>query len=725
MLRSSLSVQIPEISPLVAHVFLVLLRDDDDAEGLARLLNDVRTTPGEKLAEFRAPTPRGADYLRREPGSSTDQPGAAREDRTLVLMDEPGLERLITDDRDSFIVGLVDEDDAERYAALPQVATFVAQGPLDFAAEIMDRYSGPDAALAIFDRDEAARMRALTTDFPIDLEETSAGKRVEAGWERLDEGRVDEALDAAREALSDTPDLAEAHLLRGLALRQIITERLTHGIPVDEERQNARMAFIAALETGSPLQTEIGDNLLELGDAAGAARAYRRALEAPDARPGLHTSLGTALALDDELDDGFQQAIIEYTRTLELEPANLSARRSRGVMQIHLCRYVDALVDLDFVQALEHGEDAGTHMYRVIALSALGDLVAARRGAVHAHRLLASHDRPQWIEYVYGVVLLRLDDLDAADAAISRAEELANEADDLDLLARVKAAKALIQARLGQLDQARAACDASIQLDPTEPGPYATSAWISLNRDQLDDAADAIGQAVHHVETGVEWRQDCRFDGAKWPFYVTQACILNGLAERYADPGLAVEAITATREAWADFDKKRGEVSYVDAERGAHIFLERAYAFSLCNRPGEAAAALKQARSQAPARSRPWFAATRALGDAPAPPRIDWYWIVLVEILTVAGAAVLLQEGKLGSGAFSTLVIGLLTLGFVAFLLPTLTRFRVGTVEIERALATTRAYAMPRLAAPLPPPHIPLPRPQVRRLDPLLQKLRR
>lgn len=696
----------------------MLLRDDEDAEGLTTLLNDVRSPGAEALAEFKAPMPRGAEFLRQETTSSIEHARADGDNRTLILMDEPGLESLVPKHPGSFIVGVADESRAERYAHQPRVATFVASGPLDFAAEIMARFSGPDATIPVFDPDEAARMRALATGFPVDLDyaTSQARDRLEQGRELWADGQVEDALRAFDEALEFQPNWAEAHLWRGFAFRKLIDERSTRGLPAGDLLEQARTAFRAALDAGYSDQEEIGDHLLQLGDYAGAQAAFRQALSVQPDTARLHTSLGTALALDEELDNGYEQACAEYTRALALDRDSDAALRSRGVARINLCQYENALLDLERARELDGGANPSTHLYRVIALSALGDLIEARRAAVLASRLGKDHDRRQWIEYMYAVALLRLDDLSEAMAVLERAERLAVELDDLDMVAKTLAAKGLIFARRGRLNEAFAACDASLKHDPHQPGPYATKAWMYLNTDRLDEAGDAITLALKIVETDVDWRQECRFLGAKWSFYVTQGSILNALSERYGDPTLAVEAIEATQKAWDDFEASPSRPSPTRAELGAQIFLERAYASVLCDRSGAAAGALKEARRLAPRDSRPWLAATRALGQVPTPPpMIPSLMIVAAEVIGIAGSVVLLVERDIASGPFVTLVIGLVALGLIAFFLPVMTRFRVGTLELEKVVASTSARAIPRLAAPPPRPQVPRPRPQVSR----------
>ncbi len=696
--------------------FLVLLKDEDDAAGLALLLNDVRVRGAEALGEFEAPRPGGADYLR---DATRGHATAVAEDRTLILQDEPGLEELISDRAGSAIVGVADPEDARRFAGLPGVATFVAAGPLDFAVEVMARYSGPDAAVRLFDPDEVARMRALASDFPVDQLAPSASaaeQRLEDASHALDGGRPEEALRVLDELLAESPGWSEAHLMRGRALRKIAEDRDDRFLPLGEVREEAKAAFHAALETGSPEIEEIGEQLLDLRDYAGAAVVLRRAVaQRPDAS-WLYNSLGTALALDVQLDDRFEQACEAYTASLKQDPTNTNALVSRGVTYVNLCRYDAALEDLNQARELQEGDDPLVQMYRAIALGALGDLREAERAATQASRQPAAH-RPEWIAYVAAVARLRMDDLEGAQRALGRAESLAAEQDEhTALVAKIRAVHAVILARLGQFDRAHAMCDASITLDPAEPVPYATRAWTLQRTDRLEEAMAAIARAVELVETGPDWSRNCRYAGTRWPFYVIQASVLNALSERYADEELAESAIEATERALEDFemlDRRPRRCTAADRERGAQIFLERAYGSVLSGHPVQAAAALRQARALAPPRSTPWFAATRAL-RAPTSPRIQPWAIVAAVGLAIAGSVVLLLFGRLASAAFATLVIGLITLGLVAFALPSITRLGVGALQLEKVVAHASAQSLPRLAAPLPAPAIPMPPPRVR-----------
>jgi tetratricopeptide (TPR) repeat protein len=693
--------------------FLVLLKDEDDADGLARLLNDVRAFGAERLVEFEAPRPGGVDYLRSEAAVRAE---AVAKDQLLILQDEPGLEDVIPGRAESIIVGVSDPYEVQRFAGLPGVTTFVAAGPLDFAVELMDRFSGPDAPVRLFDPDEAARMRALASSFPVDElygPVSHAEERLEAGSQDLADGRTADAVRVFDELLVENPDWWKAHLMRGRALRKLADEGDDRVRP--QAREDAVAAFHAALDTGAPEIEEIGEQLLGLGDYVSAAIVLRRAVEQRPDAPWLYNSLGTALALDEQLDDRFEQACDAYTDGLKQDPTNTLALLSRGVAYVNLCCYDAALKDLN--RALELGdEEPLTHMYRAVALGALGELREAVKAAAQASRRPMGC-RPEWIAYVAAVAHLRMDDLDRAQDALGRAEALTSEQDeDVALRAKIRAVRAVILARLSQFDHAYPMCDASIKLDPTEPLPYAMRAWMLQRADRLDDAMAAITRAVELVETDPEWSRNCRYAGARWPFYVIQASVLNALSERYADEELAERAIEATVRALGDFeilDHQPRRCAPADKERGAQIFLERAYASILSRDPVQAAAALRQARALAPPRSTPWFAATRAL-RAPESPRIPTWAIASAEGLAMAGSVALLLFGRLASAAFATLVIGLVALGLVAYALPYITRLGLGTLQLEKVVARASAQSLPRLAAPLPAPAIPMPPPRAR-----------
>jgi tetratricopeptide (TPR) repeat protein len=696
--------------------FLVLLEDEHDADGLARLLNDVRVRGAEQLAEFEAPRPGGADYLRSGAAARSD---AVAKDQILILQDQPGLEDVIPERAEAIIVGVSDSSEAQRFAGLPGVTTFVAAGPLDFAVELMERFSGPEAPVRLFDPYDAARMRALASDFPVDEVSkpvSHAEERLEEASQELSDGRSEDALRVFDELLVENPDWWKAHLMRGRALRKIADEGDDRLLPAGEAREEAMAAFHAALDAGAPEIDEIGEQLLGLGDYAGAASVFRRAVDQRPDAPWLYNWLGTALALDEQLDDRFEQACEAYTVGLKQDPTDTRVLVNRGVAYVNLCRYDAALEDLNRARELQGGEGPVAQMYRAVALGALGDLREAARAAAQASRQ-PTERRPEWIAYVSAVAHLRMDDLDRAQDALGRAEALTSEQDEhLALLAKIRAVRAVILARLGQFDHAHAMCDASIKLDPTEPVPYATRAWMLQREDRLDDAMAAVARAVELVEADPEWSRNCRYAGARWPFYVIQASVLNALSERYADEELAEHAIEATARGLEDFeilDHQPGRCTRADKERAAQIFLERAYASILSRDPVQAIAALRQARALAPPRSTPWFAATRAL-RAPTSPHIPTWAIVSAEGLAIAGSVALLLFGRLASAAFATLVIGVVTLGLVAFALPYITRLGLGTLQLEKVVAHASAQSLPRLAAPLPAPAIPMPPPRAR-----------
>jgi HEAT repeat protein len=154
--------------------FIVLLHDADDAEGLARLFDDLQQ-PNVNIATFAAPPTRGmAFFTDSEKQPELDRwwgenvaPGALP---VYLLMDE-GSPDTLQELHGRLYVGLPDESAKLRYAQSSKVQPFVAGGPLDFATIVMMDFSSEDATqLAVFDSNEAQRMATLASDFPIDLD---------------------------------------------------------------------------------------------------------------------------------------------------------------------------------------------------------------------------------------------------------------------------------------------------------------------------------------------------------------------------------------------------------------------------------------------------------------------------------------------------------------------------------------------------------------------------
>ncbi|MGI8848130.1 MAG: hypothetical protein ACR2GX_07715 [Candidatus Dormibacteria bacterium] len=161
------------------YAFIVLLRDTDDASGLARLLEDVRLPQATVASVFAAPPIRGVDFFADESRQpELDEwwgqtvPRAAHP--VYLLSHEDGLAGWVSSLDGTFYIGLPNAAAAAEYGGSEQIQSFVNAGPLDFATVIMRDFSGGNGSGAlIFDEGEALRMAALSSDFPLDLGETS------------------------------------------------------------------------------------------------------------------------------------------------------------------------------------------------------------------------------------------------------------------------------------------------------------------------------------------------------------------------------------------------------------------------------------------------------------------------------------------------------------------------------------------------------------------------
>jgi MinD-like ATPase involved in chromosome partitioning or flagellar assembly len=166
-------------NPQDGYAFIVLLRDGDDANGLARLLEDVRLPQANVSSVFAAPPVRGVDFFSdeaRQPEIDAwwgeNVSGAARP--VYLLAHEDGLAEWTKGVDGTFYIGLPSAGAGAAYEdGGEQIQTFVFAGPLDFATVIMRDFSGGNGSGAlIFDEGEALRMAALSSDFPLDLGES-------------------------------------------------------------------------------------------------------------------------------------------------------------------------------------------------------------------------------------------------------------------------------------------------------------------------------------------------------------------------------------------------------------------------------------------------------------------------------------------------------------------------------------------------------------------------
>jgi len=173
---------LPDSNAGNGYAFVVLLHDEDDASGLARLLEDVRMPEAKVASVFAAPPVRGLDFFADDASQSTLDEWWAKEipkDATPVylLMHEDGLAEWLKGVDGITYIGIPPGEKVDDYDGDANLHTFAAGGPLDFATIIMRDFSNPenneDDPKCIFDHGEAVRMAALSSDFPIDLDDTA------------------------------------------------------------------------------------------------------------------------------------------------------------------------------------------------------------------------------------------------------------------------------------------------------------------------------------------------------------------------------------------------------------------------------------------------------------------------------------------------------------------------------------------------------------------------
>ncbi|GAC1336999.1 MAG: hypothetical protein NVSMB29_00660 [Candidatus Dormibacteria bacterium] len=143
-----------------AYAFIILLRNQDDARGLARLLADLRWGASDIQSDFLVPPVTGLRFFADESVQMQLDAwwaGHVREEHLPVyLVDhEPGLAQWLAGIDGQFYVKASLPGETLPYPA-PSVTTFVSEHPLEYARLVMRDYSQPPAEL--FAPEEAARL---------------------------------------------------------------------------------------------------------------------------------------------------------------------------------------------------------------------------------------------------------------------------------------------------------------------------------------------------------------------------------------------------------------------------------------------------------------------------------------------------------------------------------------------------------------------------------------
>jgi hypothetical protein len=220
MANRSRSVGDKEGDASLSYEFVICLKDRDASEGLARLLSDV-LLPGvtSHMASFTAPQASPVELLR---GLQVDQENHAGENhKVLVLEQEEGIAPLIPDHVWLVLLGIPKALTLDSVPELANVVTFPSSGPLDFAVQVMERFSRPDERAQFFDPQDADRMRTLAGDLAPEEEDGEHGDLFSKGKQLWLKGELTEALTAFGEAIAREPDRAELQVSRGYVLQDL------------------------------------------------------------------------------------------------------------------------------------------------------------------------------------------------------------------------------------------------------------------------------------------------------------------------------------------------------------------------------------------------------------------------------------------------------------------------------------------------------------------------
>ncbi len=688
--------------------FVVLLDDTEDSEGLARLLEDVLLEEAKGRAEFVAPRVPVAAYLAgHPPGAGTPTAGEEGEVEVLLLGDSPELSAELArrgSAAELYLVGVGVENDSrlDLYGTIPNARPFRVQGPLDFAAEVMARFSALDGAgQPLFDADEARRMRSLTQDFPPNFvgssptheEATPADDAFARGWSAYARGDYEDALKEFDNALGfGFEDVAAIHEWRAACLAALANAEADgqQGEAARRMRESALEEAMAAQSRGADVGDLVADLLFDLGRYPDAARAYE-SLASGRQDVGSWMSFGTASALSGQLDT----ALAAYNRVEKLDPEHTKLARSRGAVFAQLGRLSEARSELE--RALIQNPDDRSVQYRLAeVLLQLGHGSDALRCLRRAEEL-GFEDK----------TMLSLQMAAAYSLIGSFSEALANYRAACDAAQQERDQERLGQSYEGighclmqsreQLPQARRALEEAIALGIRGPGPDARLATVFVEMGLPVQARVHAEKAIHQAI----WRDRQEL---LWRLYGIRAAVYLAMAEEDGDDAWFVLALRDVKEAKSQWYNLAEEAVADRRDRSRILLIEGAAELRL-RRARRARAAFREARNTAPLGSAELLTAEElmrraAVDEARLPRRMG---------RTVTGSAVmllglftwLLYTQKLTSASFAAVVTVLLVLPLAAYLLPSSQRLRLGALEFERDVTLARLSMLPRLDAPM------------------------
>jgi tetratricopeptide (TPR) repeat protein len=376
-----------------------------------------------------------------------------------------------------------------------------------------------------------------------------ARSRVALGKALLREGQVPEAVAELEEAVKLAPESGEAHYQLGLALaragrRGDATAALEKGralVAADDRSQNAQLDLAQ------------GRAALDEGELALAASRFQRAIKLQPDWPEAHRQLGIALQKQGDTDG----AVAAYRRTLELNPADVAAKRS-------LERLTAAAAVDDSARILElEGYIRDGRFDEVEPL--LADYVAQRPAS-------------SWGWYALGYSYFAQQKIGDAIKALAKSLELdVSNAEAHKILGRTLMI-------IGRFDAAQMEFELGIRYKPASAEMHYNLAKLFSIQDNWEPARKAFEAAI-------------RLD----PDYVEA---IDGLGFALEALGDDDGAVARYQEAVALNEERQGGFA------GGHLNLSALY-----NRTGDAALALEHARAAIaidPGSDRAWFQRGRA-----------------------------------------------------------------------------------------------------------------
>jgi hypothetical protein len=146
--------------------FIVLLADREEGSGLTQLLKDVTEPRASDQAIWLTGPKGGKEFFEGSIYAEWTRKNVPTDAHIVYLvMGEPGLKEVISQQDALFYIGITSNDQLSTYVGMDNVTVFAAEGALDFASRIMLDWNGSDDARgALFDKGKAEGMLRLADE---------------------------------------------------------------------------------------------------------------------------------------------------------------------------------------------------------------------------------------------------------------------------------------------------------------------------------------------------------------------------------------------------------------------------------------------------------------------------------------------------------------------------------------------------------------------------------